>query len=266
MKTINVAMLSLLAVALLSVASCTKTNEAVEADFLTLQSSSNAMVKEFPNAKLRRITHDFPNSETVRVSGVFTYNKNGDPISLLYNNNGTGNPNHYFFYDNQSRLTEWRQTYQNGSVVIESHKYVYDNAGIAIRDTARFIEGDTVINVYTFTYDHMGRIVKENIKNIKNAGAPLAPQRNPTYTYDARGNLAVAGWRSSSYDNMNNPLRLHPVFQFIHKNWSRNNCASQPKYDAMGFPQHWQHGNDRVFNKSADSFFNWNFYFYIEYK
>lgn len=243
-------------IALLILSSCQKelitTDEFLNAETVASDATGE---REFPNCKLRRINHWFPGQDIQSVSGLFTYNKNGNPISLIYNNNGTGNPNHYFFYDNQNRLTEWRQTYQNGTIVIESHRYVYDDAGVAIRDTATFIEGDTIINVYTFTYDGQGRIVKENIKNIKNAGAPLARERNPTYTYDARGNLGVLGWKSSQYDNMINPLRLHPVFQFIFKNWSRNNANLQPKYNAMGFPQHWQTNNDVFFNATTNIWF-----------
>lgn len=212
------------------------------------------MASEFPDCKLRRLNHEFPGMDFNFVSGLFTYNKAGNPISLLYNNNSTGNPNHYWFYDKQNRLVEWRKTYQNGTIVSESHRYVYDAAGVAVRDTAMFIEGDTIINVYTFTYDNQGRIVKENIKNIWNAGAPLNAQRNPTYTYDARGNLATAGWKSSYYDNMVNPLRTSPVFQFIFKNWSRNNSNHQPFYNSKGLPRQVQNNNDIYFNRQTFMF------------
>jgi hypothetical protein len=223
--------------------SCTKTDFSKN-DSLSLSTADNATI-DLSTCKLRRIWVDVGGAEP--ITGVFTYSK-GNPISLIFNVNGTGNPNHYWIYDKQNRLIEWRQTYDGGTFINQLHKYVYDASGKAIRDTFMFIEGDTITNVYTFTYDSQGRIVKENIKNIWNAGAPLNPTRNPTYTYDNRGNLAVAGWKSSSYDNKVNPLRTNPVFQFIFKNWSQNNPSAQAKYNSKGLPLSLQNNNDNFWN------------------
>lgn len=235
-----------LVIGVIYASSCNK-SELTNKDSLTLTTSDNATF-EPKTCKLRNIWSDYGGGS---VKGLFTYNSKGNPIKLIFNVNGTGNPNHYFFYDNQHRLVEWRQTYSDGAVVGERHRYVYNAAGVAIRDTAMFIEGDTITNVYTFTYDPQGRIIKENIKNIWNAGAPLNPQRNPTYTYDIRGNLAVAGWKSSSYDNKISAFRSHPVFQFIFKNWSNNNAAPQAKYNSKGLPLSLNPNNDRFFNSTT---------------
>jgi hypothetical protein len=241
----------------LLLAACQK-GVSVKEQITTVNSETSSGVtaaNEFPDCKLRRISHFFSDSDGPSVSGVFTYNKAGNPISLLYNNNGTGNPNHYWLYDNQNRLSEWRKTYQNGTIIIERHRYVYNANGPAVRDTAMFIEGDTITNVYTFTYDSLGRIVKENIKNIKNANAPLNPQRNPTYTYDNNGNLSVIGWKPSTYDKNPNPLRTSSVFQFVLKNWSRTNCMYSPHYNSKGLPDQLQNGNDIFFNVKKNIFF-----------
>lgn len=234
-----------LVIGILYAAACNKSDLSGEKS-LTLTSSEKATI-DLSNCKLRRVWSDYGG---LKVTGVFTYNSKGNPTKLVFNNNGTGNPDHYFFYDNQNRLSEWRQTYHNGTTVSERHKYVYNAAGVAIRDTVMAIEGDTITFVHTFTYDSQGRIVKENIKNIWNAGAPLDPQRNPTYTYDARGNLAVAEWKSSSYDNKISAFRSHPVFQFIFKNWSQNNAAVQAKYNSKGLPLSLNPNNDVFFNST----------------
>ena len=76
---------------------------------------------------------------------------------------------------------------------------------------------------------------------------PITAGRNPTYTYDARGNLAVAGWKSSSYDNKPSIFRTHPVFQFIHRNYSKNNSSVQAKYNSKGLPLAVVPGNDTFF-------------------
>lgn len=240
---------ALLVITIFYLAGCNK-SDISKKDSLTLSGSDNVSV-DLSGCKLRRIWAPYgPGS----VTGVFTYNSKGNPTKLVFNNNGTGNPDHYFFYDNQNRLIEWHQTYDNGNVVSLLHRFVYSGAGVApVRDTVMALEGDTVTFVHTFTYDAQGRIVKENIKNIYNAGAPLDPQRNPTYTYDNRGNLAVAGWKSSWYDNKVNPLRGSPVFQLIFKNWSQNNAAVQPKYNSKGLPLSLNPNNDVFFNSTTAS-------------
>jgi hypothetical protein len=80
---------------------------------------------------------------------------------------------------------------------------------------------------------------------------PLEPTRNPTYTYDARGNLGVNGWKSSSYDNKVSIFRAHPVFQFIFRNYSKNNAAVQAKYNSKGLPLSMNPANDVFFNSAA---------------
>lgn len=235
-----------LVIGILYTASCNKSDLTGE-QTLSLTTSENATI-DLSNCKLRRVFSEYGGGG--QVNGLLTYNSKGNPTKLVWDVNATGNPDHYFFYDNQNRLSEWRQTYDNGNTVAERHRYVYNASGVAVRDTVMHIEGDTITFVYTFTYDAQGRIIKENIKNIWNAGAPLQPQKNPSYTYDARGNLAVAGWKSSTYDNKVNALRSHPVFQFIFKNWSVNNAAAQAKYNSKGLPLSLNPNNDKFFNSN----------------
>lgn len=238
---------TVLVISIFYLASCSKT-EIAKKDSLTLSSNDNVAV-DLSGCKLRRIWADYGGGG--RVTGLLTYNSKGNPIKLVYDNNGTGNPDHYFFYDNQNRLQEWRQTYTEGQTVAVRHRFVYNSANVAIRDTVMHIEGDTVAFVHTLTYDSQKRIVRENIRNYYNSGGgPIAPQRNPTYTYDNRGNLAVAGWKSSWYDNKINPLRINPVFQLIFRNYSQNNAAVQPKYNSKGLPLSLNPNNDDFFNSS----------------
>lgn len=243
MRIINQLTRSLLVLVIIQFVSCSKSDFKTNGS-LTTTVSQDASV-DLSVCKIRRI---WSNYGAGRVTGLFTYNSKANPISLVYDNNGTGNPNHYFFYDNQNRLKEWRQTYLENTFTAVRHSYVYNSAGVCIRDTMEAIEGDTIINVSTFVYDSQGRIVKETIKNIKNANAPLDPTRNPTFTYDNRGNLAVAGWKSSSYDYKINPLRINPIFQFIMRNWSQNNAAPQAKYNSKGLPLSMNPSNDPFFN------------------
>lgn len=245
MKTIYWPVRALLFVILLQVVSCTKTTN----DSVSVETSSDAtLVPSYGDCKLRRVHQDFggdPNS--VKVSGLFTYNSAGNPISVIYTHNGTGNPNHYFIYDKQNRLREHQLRYSD--FVVERHLYGYNAQNQIVKDTMTNREaGGYFVNISTLEYDNAGRIIKETIVNTVNEGAPIRPTRRPTYTYDNRGNLAVAGWKSSSYDNKVSVFRSHPVFQFIHRNYSMNNAAPQAKYNSKGLPLSVNPGNDAFFN------------------
>lgn len=209
--------------------------------------SSNATAPDLSKCKLRRIYQLY--SPSTRASALFSYNKAGNPYSVLYSNSGTGVPDHYFIYDAQNRLKEYRL--QWAFYLHEVHYYRHNAQNQIIIDSALYSDANgsyPYSTLSTFDYDAMGRIVKETIVNIKNTGHPLDPTRRPTFTYDNRGNLAVAGWKSSSYDNKINPLRQSPVFQFIHRNYSMNNAAVQTKYNSIGLPLIMKPNNDSFFN------------------
>jgi hypothetical protein len=188
------------------------------------------------------------------VNGLFTYNAAGNPYSLTYTQTWTGNPNYYFFYDKKGRLREMHIGYTpEDPVEAEWHKYGYNANNQIIVDSivsppiydeegTLLPGGDTIVS--TITYDAQERIIKESIRNIHTGAV-----RNPTYTYDNRGNLGVIGWKSSSYDyNKVSIFRTHPVFQFIFRNYSMNNAAPQPKYNSLGLPLSNVPMNDQFFN------------------
>ncbi len=140
----------------------------------------------------------------------------------------------------------WGDTY-----IHEFHFYRYnDKNQIIIDSTIRSDANDAYpyVDVSTIEYDNLGRVVKETIVNLKNGNEPLKATRRPTYTYDSRGNLAVAFWKSSSYDYKINPLRQNVIFQFIFRNYSMNNAAVQPKYNSIGLPLSMKPNNDQFFN------------------
>ena len=244
-------------VCLLQTFSCTKTVDTTTNDSIGQKASIDATVaNEFSDCKLRRIVHSFggdPNSPL--VNGLFTYNADGNPYSLTYGSQiGTGNPNHYFYYDNQKRLKEWREALSPDNIAEAIwHKYGYNTNDVIIVDTTIIhAYGTQDITVSTLTYDGLGRIVKEKIRNIQNPNGPLRPTRNPTYTYDNRGNLGVLGWKSSWYDTKVSFLRSHPLFMFLTRNYSRNNPynpqAAGRKYNSRKLPLSLNAGNDLFFN------------------
>lgn len=221
-----------------SLFSCTKTIDSSK-DSISVERSDDLtfpITNEFADCKIRSIYHTGLGGMVRR--GVFTYN-NGKPVSLVYDQTNTGFQNHYFQYDKLGRLKSYRLRYtQDDPTEEEMHQYGYDANNRIITDTI------PNFSVSTFTYDSQERIIKENIRY----NNPGIPTRNPTFTYDNRGNLAVAGWKSSSYDNKVSIFRSNPVFQFIFRNYSKNNAASQAKYNSKGLPLSMNPANDDFFN------------------
>lgn len=251
-------------VGLLQLVSCTKSADTVSNESVSVQTSNDltfAYTNEFANCKLRKIVHQHenPGYASTLVTGLFTYNSVGNPISLLYGNYTGVGYNHYFFYDKNNRLREWRQAYSiNDPVEAVAHRYGYHSNNQVVTDTlmnSRGLSEDGKIIFYprgvsTLEYDNLGRIVRETVK------MNGVPTRYPTYTYDSRGNIAVKEWRSSSYDTKVSFFRTHPIFQLIHRNYSRNNpwnLSSQGrKYNSRALPLSVKPSNDAFFGASGD--------------
>lgn len=207
--------------------------------------STNATLPELNSCKIRRIYQ-----EGATVSALFSYNRVGNPYSVLYSNGGTGVDNHYFYYDAQNRLTEWRLVW--GDFPVHHHFYKYNTKNEIVKDSLiNNNAGNGEVNsvyVSTIEYDGSGRVIKETIVNTYSRLGTFESTRRPTFTYDSRGNLAVTGWKSSSYDNKINPLRQNAVFQFIFRNYSMNNAAVQTRYNSLGLPLSINPANDAFFN------------------
>lgn len=252
MKTFQWPLRAFLFVGLLQLVSCTKTVDTVTNDSVSLETSSDATVaNEFSNCKLRRIVHENSFNNETSVNCLFTYNSAGNPYTLVHTS-GYATPNYYFYYDKKNRLRELRIAHhlEGNDEYTELHRYGYDNNDVIVVDTLlhpRADEADTVIQlgvhkIIRLTYDSQGRIVKENIRDVL-----YGTTSNPTYTYDARGNLGVPGWKSSGYDNKVSIFRAHPLFQFIFRNYSRNNALPEAKYNSRGLPLAVRQLNDSFF-------------------
>jgi hypothetical protein len=156
----------------------------------------------------------------------------------------TGSPFHTFKYDGWHRLIEYAQVFGNGNF-LTLHHYGFDNNGRIGVDTAWNLGGfnsmggpannynNRVISI--LTYDAQGRIIHSS--NIITAG-PMFPPVPPissvnTYTYDAAGNLEVLG---ATYDNKMNINRTNDIWQFLARDYSKNNRLMATAYNSTGFP------------------------------
>ncbi len=185
-----------------------------------------------------------PNEE---IKGTFVYHPDGLPAQLTYQNSTL--PNYYFVYDDKRRLRELQETYRrNAAGDVLWHRYGYNNFNQIVVDTLlNFTSFDPASAhpriIATFTYDTQGRVKSEVRKEYDGSS-----EETILYNYDSRGNLIVAGWPSSSYDNKVSIFRAHSLFQFIHRNYSKNNAAPPSRYNSKGLPLSNNPMNHRFFN------------------
>ncbi len=175
------------------------------------------------------------------LKATVTYNKDGNPISVIYPYTDYDHPNFIFRYDNKKRLIESIQYYDNGTAENWS-RYLYDSHGVIIADTT--VKGVVVENgiaipdenaelrVHRYVYDAQKRIV--NVKVFWPRESETEFVEEP-YEYDSNGNRQPDG-SSMAYDDKMNIHRTHKVFMFIDRNYSRNNLTGVTTYNSKYLP------------------------------
>jgi hypothetical protein len=189
------------------------------------------------------IQHNLPFFYIPTRTGVFQYNKWGDPVSILfdYYSSDENTTNWLFKYNQKHQLTDAFKSY-TASYLVWS-KYVYDHKGTIIRDTTQYfgqMQGeiplpgmDTVVNYYS--YDRQDRITKLH-QEWDNRSNDLF------YNYDSNGNLVRTGYTPQGqaiplvYDDQVNPQRTNEVFMFVARDYSRNNAMPAESYNDRGLP------------------------------
>ncbi|QJB33591.1 hypothetical protein HF329_20650 [Chitinophaga oryzae] len=195
-------------------------------------------------------------SDSSRVA----YNQPGNPVSITPSSVSTGYPMWLFRYDNQHRLIASVGAYDNGLNMFEmAHRYVLNAAGRIISDTT-FVFGtfDTTVTplritgqgvrTTSYNYDSYSRITQTVTTDL----VPDIPRFRTTvnYSYNNTGNA----WKIVTirveipyphaipdtsitypvYDNKPNFHRLHPVWQFVDRDYNTNNPGNAISYDTYG--------------------------------
>lgn len=191
-----------------------------------------------PHYRIKSIT--FHEEYNGTYQGNFYYNKWGNPDSVIYGFVGTAFPNLYFSYNSRKQVSEIRAFYTNDAYD-SWHRLAYNHFGLITTDTL-YTWGlkdrdpepanyhDKIIVHYE--YDNYNRIIKATYNWVY----PAFP--NPfiyNYSYNADGNL-ITGYENAQYDNNINLLTLHPIWQFLQRNYSLNNPITAANYNRYRLP------------------------------
>lgn len=172
--------------------------------------------------------------------GNFYYNRSGDPDSVIYGYVGTAFPNLYFSYNSKKQVSEIKAFYTNDG--FDSwHRLGYNQKGLITTDTlytwgVKYQDPEPSnyhdkIIVY-FEYDNYNRITKATYNWVY---PPIPTPFILNYSYNSNGNL-ITGYENAQYDNYTNPLTLHPIWQFLQRNYSINNPINAVNYNKYRLP------------------------------
>ncbi len=194
---------------------------------------------DFTHFRIEKITGTF----AVNQGMSFTYNNQGDPISISAIGSGTNyESDRYFFnYDVNGKLVEFMAPYTWISAVQFKfwHRYGYDAQGRISVDSL-YMYGSKVNDrpesdqkeIDFFQYDAQSRIIRVYTKDSTGKQKTLAK-----YTYDSNGNRSDI---SKHYDDKINFHRTNKIWQFLDRDYSMNNpldIQTYPSYTLCGLPE-----------------------------
>lgn len=194
-----------------------------------------------PECRVYQITGDVNYSED---SITIRYNSKGNPIAIDRNNVGTGNPHFVFKYDKNDRLIDLIGLYDHPTNYETRFRFAYDYKNRIKADT-QYIFGftdqpNTPENINEYEYDSQNRMTQYHHRSL------IWPDTHWTYTfeYNQQGNLAKVTDENGTniplfpfdYDDKVNINSLHPIWQFLSQDYSRNNHATEISYNNKGLP------------------------------
>ncbi len=197
----------------------------------------DVILDEIKSNKACQISKIRFNDPSGAYDGLFYYNNNGDPDSVIFDLVGTGFPNIFFVYDKKD-LTQAKLVYSNGTYEVW-HRYGYTGRLITTDTAYTFGSSDIEPEPNNFIskrinyieYDNEGRIVRETEDYI----FPEMESVVRTYVYDDDGNLQVPGV-DLQYDDKVNLHSLHIIWQFLGRDFSDNNPIQATVYNESGLP------------------------------
>ncbi|HTF28921.1 MAG TPA: hypothetical protein VK625_08760 [Flavitalea sp.] len=176
------------------------------------------------------------------ITYTFYYNSHGNPDSIVpTGQSDTAYSFRYFFkYDEAGRLAEQLTIFlpfELGSFYA-MHKYEYTNNQITLDSTMRSVLFETW--VYRFEYDNQGRISKETKSRMPTGTNEEPVVEEIAYVYNADGNLlprpGSPGQPDSTYDDKTSLASINKIWQFISRDYSKNNREPALAYNSEGLP------------------------------
>lgn len=183
------------------------------------------------------------NIDSILVTGTndyykFTYDAQGDPVSMVGNTPNTGDPNRYFFYDANKRMNKHYGLYSDGVTFEYYTKYVYNASNRVIRDTT--YNFGTLVGglptayyswtVTTYSYDASNRISSTELMWSGVPGSGFTTN----YNYNSSGNLIKSG---VTYDTRNNIHNVNNWWRLIDRDYSVNNPYTASSYTGYWLPR-----------------------------
>jgi hypothetical protein len=186
--------------------------------------AQHCRIDEFRGAAYKGEDFEMP------VVRKFHYNEYGNPtlVEYLEIGDGTGFPNAYFYYNDKQQLIRFE--------CHGSHLYFYNELGqIAIDSSYEHYAGGDARYETRFYYDLYGRVVKITRKYYYDAYPQdgLGETTTGYIKYDQRGNRIRNG---VTYDNKTSMYRTHPLWMFLHLDYSINNGMKATTYNNAGLP------------------------------
>ena len=192
--------------------------------------------------RIKTITNT--SGQDVYIASI-NYHSNGLPAYVKYEAhyndfNYTDSFTFYYAYDHLDRLVSETSEFVYGPDIIH---YAYEgNSTLPVRDTVHALY---VSYVEDLEYDSKGRIIKKTIRDYQF----VIPEDNPgphpdvvyQYYYDLRGNrqenLSNNGYPGIiQYSDKPSLYSLHPVWQLIHKDYSRNSVPFGETFNEKDLP------------------------------
>jgi hypothetical protein len=173
---------------------------------------------------------------------TITYNNKGNPVEMNRAYIGTGRPRYVFRYDKHNRLTDLIGLYDHPTRYEVRFRFAYDFRNRISSDTQYVIGnlGDPDLPEYIneYTYDASNRIIQLRHRSL------LSPDARWTsnYHYNQAGNLEKVTDEHGTevfrftYNDKVNVNSLHPLWQFLSRDYSRNNSDVVLAYNDKGLP------------------------------
>jgi len=177
-----------------------------------------------------------------------SYNERGNPVTMKDTTRSTSAFDIYFRYDRFNRLSDYMVAFPRAFVADIWHKYGYPRPGY-VTDTVMFydsqnVNGPSPLAKNSYQYDISGYTLDAHDRIVKIWSIPNDPPHTPVLYkelhYDANGNLSLSS-PDLSYDDKVNPYRTNKVWQFLFRDYSRNNVIKNdhywlPAYNSFGLP------------------------------